>query len=497
MRLCTEKLAAAKARTPKYDRESVGVGIVHLGIGAFHRAHQAVYTDTVLGKTGGDWAIRGVSLRGASVRDALKPQDYLYTLAQRGPQGCDLRVIGAVRDILVAPEDRPAVLGALVDPKVRIVSLTVTEKGYCHDPAHGTLNFDHPDIAADLRDPQAPRSAVGVIVRALAARRDTGSGEGSRPFTVMSCDNLPANGETARQLVTAFAEAVDGGLARWIAEHVSFPSTMVDRIVPATTDALRQLVADQLGLEDAWPVAAEPFSQWVIEDDFCAGRPAWGEVGAELVSDVAPYELMKLRLLNGSHSTLAYLGYLCGHESIDAAMTDGPLVRFVRRMLDEEISPTLRAPVGVDLDAYQETLLERYRNPTLGHRTYQIAMDGSQKLPQRLLGSVRDQLIAGRSVDLLAVAVAGWIRYAMGVDERGNTIEVMDPLADRFGAINKRAGRDAGRLAADYLALKDVFGEDLAAAQPFVSAVTEALRRMLAEGVVATVADTAGQVSAN
>lgn len=491
MRLCSKTLANARAEMPKYDRQQAGIGIVHLGIGAFHRAHQAVYTDSVLAERGGNWAIRGVSMRSAKVRDALEPQDFLYTLAQNSAVGCDLRVIGAVRDIMVAREDPRAVVQALVDPAVRVVSLTITEKGYCHDPAQGTLDFNHPDIKADLTNPEAPRSAIGVIVRALAARRNKGHGDGGRPFTVMSCDNLPANGETVRCLVLALAEAVDGGLAAWIGEHVSFPSTMVDRIVPATTVELERSVASQLGLEDAWPVAAEPFSQWVIEDDFCAGRPAWDSVGAELVGDVAPYEFMKLRLLNGSHSALAYLGYLSGHIFIDAAMKDDALVGFIKRMLDEEITPTLDPPAAVDLTTYKATLLERYRNPALAHRTHQIAMDGSQKLPQRLLGTVRDQLDAGRPVRLLAIAVAGWIRYAMGVDEQGAPIEVKDPLAQRFAEINARAGRNAGDLVAEYLALDEIFGGTLPEAVPFVQAVTDALGNMLEAGVAATVAQAA------
>ncbi len=491
MLLCTKSLQSARASRPQYVRGSIGIGIIHLGIGAFHRAHQAVYTDEVLGTAGGNWAIRGISLRSGKVRDALKPQDYLYTLAQNSVEGCNLRVIGALRDILVAPEDRQAVVQALVDPAVRVVSLTITEKGYCHDPAHGMLDFNHADVVADLADPESPRSALGVIVRALAARRDKGQGDGGRPFTVMSCDNLPDNGATTRRLTLAFAEALDGGLAAWIADHVSFPSTMVDRIVPATTVELKRLVADQLGLEDAWPVASEPFSQWVIEDDFCAGRPAWDNVGAELVGDVAPYELMKLRLLNGSHSALAYLGYLCGYAFIDAAMADAGLVRFVKRMLDEEVTPTLDPPAAVDLKAYKATLLDRYRNPALAHRTYQIAMDGSQKLPQRLLGSVSDQLAAGGSVKLLSVAVAGWIRYAMGVDEQGVRIEVKDPLAHRFAEINERAGRNADRLAAEYLALDEIFGNSLPTAEPFARAVTDALGGMLENGVAATVAHAA------
>ncbi|HEX6118509.1 MAG TPA: mannitol dehydrogenase family protein, partial [Dongiaceae bacterium] len=300
---------------PGYDRAAVTPGIVHLGIGAFHRAHQAVYTDTAL-RHDPAWGTVGASLRGADTRNALAPQDGLYTVAVRSADGDALRVIGAVQRVLVAPERPAALLETMADPRICIVSLTVTEKGYCHDPATGELNEAHPDIIHDLAKPHTPRSAPGLIVAALAKRRAAGVA----PFTVLTCDNLPANGRMVKRILTRFGGLVGRGLGDFVAAELACPATMVDRITPATTDADRARVAQSLGVSDAWPVMTEPFTQWVIEDEFTAGRPAWEEAGAELVRNVEPYELMKLRLLNGAHSTLAYLGYLAGHETVAETM---------------------------------------------------------------------------------------------------------------------------------------------------------------------------------
>ena len=381
-----------------------------------------------------------MSLRSPDTAEALAPQDGLYTVAVRSGAGERLRVIGSVRRLLVAPDDPAALLDAMTDPAVRIVSLTVTEKGYCHDPATGDLNPDHPDIAADLADPASPRSAPGVLVEALRRRRAAGR----QPFTVLCCDNLPENGRTVGRVLAQFAGLRDPALGRWVEDAVAFPSTMVDRIVPATCDADRAAVAVRLGVSDAWPVMTEPFTQWVIEDRFGDGRPRFEDAGAELVADVAPYELMKLRLLNGSHSTLAYLGYLAGHETVSDVMADPSFVRLVQGLMDEEVTPTLRVPPGADLAGYKRSLLERFANPALKHRTWQIAMDGSQKLPQRLLGAVRDRLAAGQPVPRLALGVAAWMRYAAGTDERGRPIDVRDPLAQRLRGLADAAGPGRG-----------------------------------------------------
>ncbi len=472
---------------PAYDIAAAEVGVVHLGVGAFHRAHQAAYLDAILSRGHAGWAICGASLRSPDTSDALDPHDGLYTLAERSGAGDKLRVIGSLRRLLVAPRDPEALLATMCDPRVRIVTLTVTEKGYCHDPASGTLDEAHPDIRADLSNPHRPASAPGYLVEALARRRAAGIA----PFTVLTCDNLPANGKTVARVTARLAALRDDDLGRFVAGEVAFPSTMVDRIVPATTDDDRALVAAGLGMADAWPVMAEPFTQWVVEDRFPLGRPPLEEVGVELVSDVEPFEHMKLRLLNGAHSTLAYLGYLAGHATIADTMVAPAFARLVARLQDEEVTPTLHLPAGVDVSAYKRALRERFANPALRHRTWQIAMDGSQKLPQRLVATARDRLAAGAPIPLLALGIAGWMRYVTGRDEQGNTIDVRDPLAARLKALADEAGPDAARLAPALLSVREVFA-DLGADPRFAGPVRDALARLLARGAAATVEEMAG-----
>jgi fructuronate reductase len=474
----------ADVACPAYDRGSVAAGIVHLGLGAFQRAHQAMYTDAALASDR-RWGIVGASLRAAAVRDALAPQDNLYTLNVRGAEGESLRVIGALTDVLVAPEDPEALLRRLSDPAVKIVTLTVTEKGYCHDPATAALDEAHPDIVHDLAQPARPRTVPGFIVEALRRRREAQVSA----FTMLCCDNLPHNGRTVATIVSRFAELRDRQLAGYIRNEVAFPSTMVDRITPATTDEDRSSIARRLGVEDATPVITEPFSQWVIEDRFPEGRPDWSIAGAEFVTDVAPYENMKLRLLNGSHSTLAYLGYLAGYQTVADTMRDANFRRLAETVMDDAAS-TLKMPPGADVAAYKRALLERYANAALKHRTWQICMDGSQKLPQRLLGSIRDRLAAGAPIDRLVMGVAGWMRYVTGVDEMGKPIDVRDPLAGRLRAIADQAGLVAGRLAPALLEVREIFG-DLGADPRFRAAVASALARIIARGAKAAVADLA------
>ena len=419
------------------------------------------------------------------MRDALKPQDGLYALAVRGAEGERLQVIGAIKDVLVAPEDPEALLRTLCDPAVKIVTLTVTEKGYCYDPATAALDEAHPDIVHDLASP-APRTAPGFLVEALRRRRAAKISS----FTVLCCDNLPHNGRTVRTIVTRFAALIDPALAGYIANEVAFPSTMVDRITPATTPEDRAAISGSLGLEDAAPVVTEPFSQWVIEDRFPEGRPDWSIAGAEFVTDVAPYENMKLRLLNGSHSTLAYLGYLAGYETVADTMKDANYRRLAGAVMDDAAT-TLKMPSGADVAAYKRALMERYANPALRHRTWQICMDGSQKLPQRLLGSIRDRLAAGAPIDRLVMGVAGWMRYVTGIDEQGKPIDVRDPLSARLRAIADEAGLVAERLAPALLDVREIFSPELAADPRFRSAVMNALSRIIAKGAKAAVADIA------
>jgi fructuronate reductase len=467
---------------PTYNRAGVTPGIVHLGIGAFHRGHMAVYVEHLLGKTP-EWAIVGASLRRPDTKDALTPQDGLYTVAVRDASGTRCEVIGSIIGILDANRERARLLDLMAHPAIRIVSLTVTEKGYCHDPATGLLDERHPDIVHDLAEPESPISAPGLIVAAIERRRQNGA----PPFTVMSCDNLPSNGKTVASIVGRLAELHSAELGGFVRTHIAFPSTMVDRIVPATTDGDREMVGRLTGLDDAWPIMTEPFTQWVIEDKFASGRPPFEDVGAEMVGDVEPYERMKLRMLNGSHSTLSYLGYLAGRQYVADVMESPDFVRLIRSLMTDEVMPTLRMP-GVDLGKYRDDLLARFSNPALKHRTWQIAMDGSQKLPQRLLATIRDRLSANQPITRLALGVAAWMRYVTGIDENGAPIDVKDPLAPRLKAIADSAGREPIRLAVGMLAIGEVFGTDLARNEIFRETVTAHLRSLFDNGSAETVA---------
>jgi fructuronate reductase len=422
------------------------VGIVHLGIGAFHRAHQAVYTEDA----GDGWGICGITQRSATVAERLAPQDGLYSVLERGPGPASARVIGAVREVLTGE----ATAERITDPAVKVVSLTVTEKGYRHDPATGRLRGDDPEISLDLAG-RPPRTVIGRLVRGLAGRE--------APVTVLCCDNLTANGETVRALVEEYCER--GGIR--LPCEVSFPSTMVDRITPATTREDLDEAERLLGVRDEAVVVTEPFSQWVIEDVFPAGRPAWDSAGAILTGDVAPYEKMKLRLLNGSHSMLAYLG--SGFEYVSEAID--VLGDPIRHFMDEDASPTLDVPPGFDLAAYKSSLLERFANPALRHRVAQIAMDGSQKLPQRLLGVVRDRLAAGAEPRWAALAVAAWMRHVQ-------TARVLDdPMADLLRTAV--AGVDSAEKVVDaLLSVTDIFGSDLRDSAVFRDLLVEQLARL-------------------
>ncbi len=480
--MTTPRLRRSSAPIPK-------VGIVHLGPGAFFRAFGAIYTTEVMQTKGGDWGTTAVSLRNPTIRDALAPQDFAYTSVTMAPDGAQHVVIEAINDVLVAPENPGAVLDAMANPAVKIVSMTITEKGYCHNPATGDLQLDHPDIIHDLAQPDAPRSALGFLVYALARRKENGQ----PPFTVLSCDNLPNNGRLTRRVVLAFAKAVAPDLADWIGDHARFPSTMVDRITPATTPDDIASVAAKTGFQDLGCVMHEPFRQWVIEDDFVAGhRPDWNLAGAQFVQDVEAFETMKLRCLNGTHSSLAYLGYLAGYEVISDAVADPHFAAFIDRLWQDEIVPTVPPPEGADLLRYCADLKARYRNPAIRHKTWQIAMDGSQKLPQRLLATVADCLDAGRPIPGLALAVAAWMRYVGGVDEAGGDIDVRDPLADQLRSASDDHDAPADKVAA-LLTIQDVFPSELAGNPVFRSAVTAAFESLVANGAKATVKDLVAQ----
>lgn len=457
---------------------------MHLGPGAFFRAFNAVYTDEAMQDGAGDWGIVAISLRSPTARDQLAPQDNVYTSVTLAADGWQPRVMGSIVHSLVAPEDPKRAIDAMADPAIRIVSLTITEKGYCLGAGGGALDLTHPDIAHDLAQPDHPKSAIGLMVAALDARRAAGC----RPFTILSCDNLPANGTLARAATLEFARQRDGELAEWIAREGAFPSTMVDRITPATTAADIEKLAALTGYADAACVFHEGFRQWVIEDEFTEARPAWDKAGATFVRCVAAHETMKLRCLNGTHSTLAYLGYLAGYETIAQTVADPAFETLCSRLWHDEIIPTLQTPDGEDLPAYCAALMARYQNPQIRHRTWQIAMDGSQKLPQRLLGTMADCLATGRDPRGLALGVAAWMRYVGGQDENGQPIDVRDPLADALRQASDTAPDSAGKVAA-LLRFDGIFPQALAANAGFGALVTRSYEQLVTRGARGAVAD--------
>lgn len=461
---------------PAFDPAQLGSGIVHLGIGAFARAHLAVYTAPLLEADPG-WGILGVSLRHGDTRDALAPQDWLYACATRNGSGERIAVPGVLTGILLAPSNSASVMRRLTDPATRIVTLTVTEKGYCRDPEGDGIDEANPAVRHDLDHPEVPVSVPGLLAASLGRRRAAGI----PAFAVLSCDNLAANGAVARRVVAGFAAARDPGLARFIADEVAFPCSMVDRIVPATTSADRARVEAALGLCDAWPVVSEPFRQWVIEDRFPLGRPAWEESGAEPVADVRPYEAMKLRLLNASHSAIAYLGQLAGWPTVSAAVGEPVLRNYIGALMAESAA-TLCLPGGLDLNAYRRALLERFANPALEHRTAQIAADGSQKLPERLFAPALDLLHSGRPLPCIAFAVAAWLRFLRGVADDGTRLALDDPAAPRLSAA-ARGANDESALCDAVFAMPGIVPPALAAAEPFRAGVRAALLS-LAEGGV-------------
>lgn len=476
-RLTAQSVLPDTVEPPRYAPEQHGAGIVHLGLGAFHRAHQAVYTDAALAAAGGDWRILGVSLRTPDAADALNPQDGRYCLLERGDTGTKARVIGAIQTVLFAPEQGRDLLSALVSAQTKIVSLTITEKGYCRDLSTGGLDRTEKTIAADLEATNAyPLSAIGWLVRGLQARRRAGIA----PFTVLSCDNLPHNGVIARRLVLDFAAEIDPGLHDWIAEHAVFPSTMVDRITPAPTAETRALAQTLCGHEDMAAVETEPFSQWVLEDRFSAGRPHWEHGGALFVRDIAPYETMKLRMLNGTHSMLAYAGALAGKTYVRDVMADPILRAAVTRHLHAAAATVPPVP-GIDLDRYAADLTTRFENRNIAHATLQIAMDGTQKLPQRIFAPTMD-ILAGHQADLIpfAFAIACWMAFAA---RNANTLS--DPRAPEIRQALQTADT-APAITQALTKLPGLLPPPLAASDPWLQAITTSLDSILTRGVIAT-----------
>ncbi|MFB9238643.1 mannitol dehydrogenase family protein [Plantactinospora siamensis] len=470
--LTEANLGALGDRLPvlRYDRSRLRTGIVHFGVGGFHRAHQAMYLDRLMaGGEALDWAICGVGVLPADrrMRDALAAQDGLYTLVVKDPDGgLAARVVGSIRDYLFAPDDPAAVVARLADEQTRIVSLTVTEGGYNFSPVTGEFDAGQPDVAHDLTADAPPRTVFGLVTAALRRRRE----RGLPPFTVMSCDNIQGNGDAARRSFVAFARRLDPDLGAWVAAEVAFPNSMVDRITPVTTPEDIAEVERRFGVADRWPVVCEPFTQWVLEDRFPAGRPPLEHVGVQLVADVEPYELMKLRLLNASHQALCYFAHLCGYRLVHDAARDPLFADFLLAYMDREATPTLAPVPGVDLAAYKRELIERFSNPGVRDTVARLCAESSDRIPKWLLPVVRHNLAHGGEVRRSAAVVASWARYAEGVDEQDEPIEVVDRLGDRLTAAARR--QRAEPLA--FLADRELFG-DLIEQERFVAAYRAAL----------------------
>jgi mannitol 2-dehydrogenase len=467
-------------QVPSYDRQQLTIGIVHIGVGGFHRAHQALYLDNYFHQTSDlRWGICGIGLleQDRRMRDALRSQDNLYTLVERSLHADRARIIGSLNRYLFAPEQAEAAIEAMATPNCRIVTLTITEGGYYYNEGNSKLETEHPTIQHDLQHPNQPVGTYGFLAAALDRRRQ----QGLPPFTVQSCDNLQGNGNIARKMLIAFAELYNPALGKWLSEYGAFPNSMVDRITPATTDIDRDRVAKQFGIQDDFPVVAEPFIQWVIEDQFCAGRPHLETVGVQFTTDVHPYELIKIRLLNGSHMLIGYLGTLLGYQYVHEVIEDTECRRVVIAFMDE-VTPTLQPVTGMDLADYKKTLIERFENPKIGDRLSRLCLNSSAKNPKFLLGSLRDQLQRGGAINYLSLAIAAWFRCLAGQDEHKNLIVIEDPLAD---ILVERVRQDVTDLRA-VLSLSEIFGDDLPQSTRFVETTANLFHQLFEQGVKAT-----------
>ena len=457
---------------PGYDRSALTPSVVHIGVGGFHRAHQAVYLDELArqGETG--WGLVGVGLRSPQMGEVMSAQDNLYTVVERGDVD-RAHVVGVVTRYLFAPEDPEAVLATLADERTRLVTMTITGTGYRIDSHTGEFDADDEDVQADLREPAQPRTVFGYLVEALDRRRRADL----PPFTLLSCDNMQHNGSAARTAIVSFARLRDAELADWIEENVSFPSSMVDRITPNTSPEDRDEIAAETGVDDRWPVITEPFTQWIVEDDFCNGRPPLDRVGVQFVEDVSPYETMKTRLLNAGHTALAYLGILAGFSTIDEVLADEVFRAYFEHLMADEVAPLLPPVPGIDLDAYQKSLVERFSNPRLGDQLSRLGRRGSTKMPNYVFPSVIAALDADGPHQLLLLGVAGWMRFLRGYDYAGAEVQVDGPLAERLVELAREGQEEPETLMSE----KTVFGE-LADEVAFVSGVEVALRALEEQG---------------
>lgn len=477
----------AALEVPTYDRSKVTTGIVHFGVGGFHRAHQAMYIDDLLRRGEGfDWGICGVGVMPSDKRmkDALRAQDCLYTLALKHSDGTlEARVIGSIVEYLFAPEDPEAVIEKMASESTKIVSLTITEGGYNISHTTGEFDASNPDVVHDLEPGTLPLTTFGLICAALALRRD----RGLAPFTIMSCDNIEGNGSVARNAFGAFAALKDPELAEWIEKYGAFPNSMVDRITPVTTAEVTAEIAETFGVEDQWPIAAEPFTAWFLEDEFTMGRPPLENAGVNLVPDVRPYELMKLRLLNASHQGIAYFGYLAGYRLVHEACQDELLSGFLLDYMNLEATPTLDPVPGVDLDQYKKTLIERFSNPQVRDTIARLCAESSDRIPKWLLPVIRKQLDAGGSINLSTAIVASWARYAEGTDENGDPITVVDQLSDTLVPLAQKQSSDP--LA--FIGFRQVFG-DLVDDRRFVASFRKTLDSLHSVGARRTLEEVRG-----
>jgi mannitol 2-dehydrogenase len=471
---------------PAYDRERLRTGIVHFGVGGFHRAHQAMYLDRLMteGKAL-DWAICGVGVMAGDRRmaEVMDAQDGLYTLVVKAPDGTwEPRVIGSIKEYLFAPDDPEAVIEKMAAPDVRIVSLTVTEGGYNFHAVTGEFVADNPDVRHDLTPGNPPRTTFGLIIEALARRRD----RGRPPFTIMSCDNIQGNGHAARRSFVAYARLRDPDLGRWVEASVEFPNSMVDRITPVTTDEDRAQVRERYGIEDAWPVVCEPFTQWALEDAFNDGRPPFEDSGVQVVPDVEPYELMKLRLLNASHQALCYFGYLAGYRLVHEVAQDPLFAGFLLAYMQREATPTLEPVPGIDLTEYQHQLIERFSNAQVKDTVARLCAESSDRIPKWLLPVIRHNLQSGGEILRSTAVVASWARYAEGVDEQGRPIEVVDRLRDTLVPLARRQTEHPTA----FIENREVFG-DLVDDERFVSTYKSVLSSLHTKGARATLEEIA------
>ncbi|MBD2859415.1 mannitol dehydrogenase family protein [Spongiibacter sp. KMU-158] len=481
MRLSAQTAASLKTPLPEYFKQRPQAGIVHLGLGAFHRAHQAWYTHKVLEQFGGDWRIIGVSLRSSNAREQLQTQDNLYTLEVRDGNSTQREIIGAISEVIVAPESPERVIQTIASATTHVVTLTITEKGYCLSSASGELDLSHPEIQNDLQQPNSPLTALGFLAAALAQRKM----QNRSGLTILSCDNIAANGKKLRAALLKFCQQLDPALADWVDENCRFPCSMVDRIVPASSETdIHQLKRD-CAYEDRAAVFTEPFSQWVIEQNFAGAVPAWDKVGAEYVSDVAPFEAMKLRLLNASHSAIAYMGAVMAYQTVDEFIANATLRQFIAELMHEEAAPTLSLPASFDLAAYEQQLLQRFANSALRHRCQQIAMDGSQKIPNRLLPILRWQLNNNKQSWRTSAAIAAWLRYLMGKDETGNAYPINDPMSARFSEVYEKAAGDSSAIVTSMLSLQEIFPIELHNNARVVAEITDWLNAFRQQGILA------------